>query len=104
MSYDSAAMVQFWPIVIIFQYSWPEEPSDPRVSQNTVVESDPFTFDPSIFINLSSGRVVVSGHSLNILDPNVLYVHYRLRQYPAEGYGQTSLYAHQRTIGPVSNH
>jgi hypothetical protein len=75
MSYNLAAVIHLWPTILILQYAWPEEDPYSAVSRNTITTEATFTGDPSLQIDPSSGRVVISGGSRStqyILEPNVV--------------------------------
>jgi len=72
MSYSLAAVIHFWPTILILQYAWPEEDPYSAVSRHTITKEETFTGYPSLHIDLSSGRVVISGDSRGkqyVLDP-----------------------------------
>lgn len=74
MSYNLAALIHSWPTITILQYAWPEEDPYSTVSRSTITKVEGFTGDRSLLIDLSSGRVVISGdrrsnYKQHILDP-----------------------------------
>lgn len=61
MNYNLAAVIHFWPTILILQFAWPEEDPYSIVSRHTITREGTFAGDPSLNIDLSSGRVVISG-------------------------------------------
>ena len=61
MGYNLGVMIYLWPTVLVLQYAWPEESSYSAVSRNIITQKEMFTGNPSLLIDLSSGRVVISG-------------------------------------------
>ena len=73
MSYNFGAVIDFWPIIIILQYAWPEGYPCSVVSRNTITRREMLGGDATLLIDLSSGRVVIYGSSHGIqyiLDPS----------------------------------
>jgi hypothetical protein len=72
MGYNMAAMIHFWPAITIFHYAWPEENAHSSFYKHAILPQDKRFSDPNLFMDLSSGRVVVSGNSRDkqyVLDP-----------------------------------
>ena len=67
MGYNVAAVIHFWPKILILQYTWPDDPdlavSRKAISRNTITKDGTITGDPNLLIDESSGRVVISGNS-----------------------------------------
>jgi hypothetical protein len=75
MGYNFGAVIDFWPTIIILQYTWPEGHPYSVVSRNTITRRDMHGVDAKLLIDLSSGRVVIYGssHAIQyILDPSSL--------------------------------
>jgi hypothetical protein len=75
MSYNLAAIIHIWPTILILQYGWPDEDPYSVVSRNSIVKDERIIGDPTLLIDPSSGRVVISGSSCSkqyVLEPNVV--------------------------------
>jgi hypothetical protein len=73
MGYNFGAVIDFWPTIIILQYTWPEEHPYSAVSRNTITRREMLGGDAKLLIDLSSGRIVIYGNShaiQYILDPS----------------------------------
>ena len=71
MGYNIAAMIHFWPAITIFHYGWPEESTHSSFYKHTISQDKRFS-DPKVLIDLSSGRVVISGNNRDrqyVLEP-----------------------------------
>lgn len=72
MGYNFSAMIQSWPTITFLHYAWPEESPFSTFFKNTVSQQETFHGNPSLLLDLSSGRVVICGNNQNkqyILDP-----------------------------------
>ena len=63
MGYNLAAIIRRWPTILIVQYAWLEEDPYSATSTNTITKTETFSGDPNLLIDLTTGRVVIAGHS-----------------------------------------